>query len=113
VWPREIEEVLAMHPAVQEAGVAAVPDATRGERPKAWVVLRPDGQATPEELRAFCEAHLAKYKVPIAVAIVAELPKTPVGKVLRRKLRELPVDAPPNALPAAVSPPVATGAVQR
>jgi long-chain acyl-CoA synthetase len=95
VWPREIEEALASHPAVLEAGVAAVQDPTKGEVPKAWVVLRPGATAEPSEIRAFCRERLAPYKVPAAVAIVAELPKSPIGKVLRRKLREL--DAPPVA----------------
>jgi long-chain acyl-CoA synthetase len=89
VWPREIEEAVAAHPAVLEVGVAAIADATRGERPKAWVVLRPGAHATGDELRTFCREHLAPYKVPAEVSIVAELPKSAVGKVLRRKLREL------------------------
>jgi long-chain acyl-CoA synthetase len=89
VWPREIEEALAAHPAVLEAGVAAVAHATKGERPKAWVVLRPGARATGDELRAFCRERLAPYKVPAEVSVVAELPKSAVGKVLRRKLREL------------------------
>ena len=97
VWPREIEEALATHPAVLESGVAPVHDPRKGETPKAWVVLRPGTTATPDELRAFCRERLAPYKVPGAVAIVPELPKSAVGKVLRRKLKEL--DA-PTAAPA-------------
>ena len=89
VWPREIEEVLARHPAVLEVGAAGLPDGPKGERAKAWVVVRPDTTTTPEELRAFCAEHLAPYKVPSEIAFVSELPKTAVGKVLRRKLREL------------------------
>jgi long-chain acyl-CoA synthetase len=89
VWPREVEEAVAAHPAVLEVGVAAVTDATKGERPKAWVVLRPGAHATGDELRAFCRERLAPYKVPAEVSVVPELPKTAVGKVLRRKLREL------------------------
>jgi long-chain acyl-CoA synthetase len=88
VWPREIEEAIAAHPAVAEVGVAGVPDATKGEVVKAWVVLR-QGQAVSEaELRAFCRETLAPYKVPAKVEFRAELPKTMVGKVLRRKLRD-------------------------
>ena len=64
VWPREIEEVLASHPAVAEVGVAGVPDATKGEAVKAWVVLRAGQTATEAELRAFCRDKLAPYKVP-------------------------------------------------
>jgi long-chain acyl-CoA synthetase len=89
VWPREIEEVLAAHPGVAEVGVTAIPDQTKGEAPKAWVVVRAGSSPTPEELRAYCRDRLAPYKVPAQIAIVAELPKSGAGKVLRRKLREL------------------------
>jgi long-chain acyl-CoA synthetase len=92
VWPREIEEVLAMHPAVLEAGVAPIVHGVKGELPKAWVVLRAGASASPREIREFCKTRLAPYKVPVAVAVVADLPKSAVGKVLRRKLRDL--DAP-------------------
>ncbi len=93
VWPREIEEALAKHPAVLESGVAPITDDVKGEVPKAWVVLRAGQSATPDELRTFVREHLAPYKVPAQVSIVPELPKTPVGKVLRRKLKELDVVA--------------------
>jgi long-chain acyl-CoA synthetase len=86
VWPREIEEVLTTHPAVMEAGVAGVPDATKGEVAHAWVVLKAGKTATAEELRAFCRERLAPYKVPAHVEFRTELPKTMVGKVLRRAL---------------------------
>jgi long-chain acyl-CoA synthetase len=89
VWPREVEEVLAGHPAVLEVGVAPIVDPVKGEVPKAWVVLRPGATATPDELRTFSRQHLAPYKVPAQVSIVRELPKTAIGKVLRRKLKEL------------------------
>ena len=88
VWPREIEEVLAAHPAVAEVGVAGVPDEAKGEVAKAWVVLAEGRQATAEELRAFCRERLAPYKVPATVEFRRELPKTMVGKVLRRALTE-------------------------
>ena len=88
VWPREIEEVLASHPAVQEVSVAGIPDALKGEVPKAWVVLRAGAASTDEELRAFCRERLAPYKVPAAVEFRKDLPKTLVGKVLRRVLVE-------------------------
>jgi long-chain acyl-CoA synthetase len=88
VWPREIEEVLAKHPSVGEVGVAGVPDATKGEAVKAWVVLRVGTTASEEELRTFCRGELAPYKVPAHVEFRAELPKTMVGKVLRRALRD-------------------------
>jgi long-chain acyl-CoA synthetase len=86
VWPREIEEVIASHPAVHEVSVAGVPHPVKGEAAKAWVVLKPGQQATEEELRAFCRERLAPYKVPGSVEFRPDLPKTMVGKVLRRVL---------------------------
>ncbi|MBM3819528.1 MAG: long-chain fatty acid--CoA ligase [Acidimicrobiia bacterium] len=86
VWPREIEEVLAAHPAVKEASVAGMPDAAKGEVPYAWVVLKEGASATAEELRAFCRERLAPYKVPVKVEFRDDLPKTMIGKVLRRVL---------------------------
>ena len=88
VWPREIEEVLAAHPAVMEVSVAGVPDATKGEVPRAWVVLKAGQTATEDELRAYCRERLAPYKVPAKVEFRADLPKTMVVKVLRRVLVE-------------------------
>src|SRR5207237_2703562 len=88
VWPREVEEVLATQPAVAEVGVAGVLDELRGEAVKAWVVLRAGRAATDQELRAFCRDHLAPYKVPSHIEFRTELPKTMVGKILRRALRE-------------------------
>jgi long-chain acyl-CoA synthetase len=86
VWPREIEEVLTTHPAVMEAGVAGVPDQAKGEVAHAWVVLKAGQTATAEELRMYCRERLAPYKVPAQVEFRSELPKTMVGKVLRRAL---------------------------
>jgi long-chain acyl-CoA synthetase len=87
VWPREIEEVISAHPAVLEVGVAGVPDAFKGEVPKAWIVLKHDaGVLTSDEIRAFCRERLAPYKVPAQIEFRTELPKTMVGKVLRRVL---------------------------
>ncbi len=88
VWPREVEEVLASHPAVAEVGVAGVPDAVKGEVVKAWVVVRRGEHTTEADLRAFCRQRLAPYKVPPRIEFRHELPKTLVGKVLRRALRE-------------------------
>jgi long-chain acyl-CoA synthetase len=88
VWPREIEEVIAAHPAVAEVGVAGIPDPTKGEVVKAWVVLRAGQTVSEADLRAFCREKLAPYKVPAHVEFRAELPKTMIGKVLRRALRE-------------------------
>jgi long-chain acyl-CoA synthetase len=88
VWPREVEEVLATHPAILEAGVAGVADPVQGEAVKAWVVLK-TGQTVPiDELRGFCRQVLAPYKVPSQIEFRPDLPKTLVGKVLRRALRD-------------------------
>lgn len=86
VWPREVEEVLSKHPAVLEVGVGGIPDPHSGEAVKAWVVLKPGQEATVEELTAFCKQELAGYKVPKQIEFRAELPKTNVGKILRREL---------------------------
>ena len=86
VWPREIEEVIATHPAVREVSVAGVPHPVKGEAAKAWVVLKPDQRVAEEDLRAYCRERLAPYKVPGTIEFRHDLPKTMVGKVLRRTL---------------------------
>jgi len=86
IYPREIEEVLYQHPAVFEAAAIGVPDAYRGESAKAFVVLKPGQKATAEELIAFCKQNLAPYKVPRAIEFRDTLPKTMIGKILRREL---------------------------
>jgi long-chain acyl-CoA synthetase len=73
---------------VAEVGVVGLPDKMRGEIVKAWIVLRPGQRATGAELKAFCRERLAPYKVPTRYEFVAELPKTQVGKVLYRVLRQ-------------------------
>ena len=88
VWPREIEEVISSHPAVHEVGVAGVPDKMRGEKAKAWIVLNDGAKLTESEVKSWCRERLAAYKVPAKFEFVADLPKTQVGKVLRRALRE-------------------------
>ncbi len=88
VYPREVEEVLYQHVKIMEACVVGVPDPYRGEMVKAFVVLKPNQQATPEEIRDFTRQRLAGYKVPREVEIRDELPKTLIGKVLRRALLE-------------------------
>ncbi|MCX5383373.1 class I adenylate-forming enzyme family protein [Streptomyces sp. NBC_00083] len=87
VWPREVEDVLYTHPAVREVAVVGIPDAYRGESVKAYVSLRPGAEADPAELAAYCKERLAAYKYPREVEILAELPKTTSGKILRRELR--------------------------
>jgi len=86
VWPREIEEVIASHPAVAEVSVAGVPDDYQGEVAKAWIVLRAGQQVTADEIRTYCREKLAAYKVPKHVEFRDGLPKTMVGKILRREL---------------------------
>ncbi|HEX2714524.1 MAG TPA: AMP-binding protein [Candidatus Acidoferrales bacterium] len=86
VWPREIEEVIASHPAVSQVAVAGVPDSQKGEVPQAWVVLRQGTQAGEQEIRAYCRERLAPYKVPARVVLVESLPVTMAGKILKRKL---------------------------
>jgi long-chain acyl-CoA synthetase len=86
VWPREVEEVIAENPKVFEVGVAGIPDAYRGETVKAWVVLKPGESADTEEIRAWCKERLAPFKVPTHVEFRDEIPKTTVGKILRREL---------------------------
>ena len=88
VYPNEVEEVLFTHPAVKEAAVIGVPCAYRGEAVKAFIVLKPEAQAAAEELIDYCRAHLARYKVPSLIEFAESLPKSAVGKVLRRELRE-------------------------
>ena len=86
VWPREVEEVLAAHPKIMDVGVAGIPDPYRGETVKAWIVMKPGEKVTEEELKAFCKERLAAYKVPTHYEFRDELPKTTVGKILRREL---------------------------
>ncbi|MEB2286106.1 MAG: AMP-binding protein [Myxococcales bacterium] len=88
VYPAEVEGVLAEHPAVAECAVFAVPDPKWGEAVRAAVTVRPGNTLEPAELIAHCRERLARFKVPKAVDVVAELPKSGVGKILRRALRE-------------------------
>lgn len=88
IYPREVEEVLYEHPAVQEAAAVGVPDAYRGETVKAFIVLKAGMSATPDEIIAFSRERMAKFKAPTQVEFRDSLPKTMIGKVLRRALRE-------------------------
>lgn len=88
IYPREVEEVLMMHPAVQEVSVAGVQDPRRGETVKAWIVKKEGDPTTEEEIIEWSKEHLAKYKYPRLVEFRKELPKTTVGKVLKRELRK-------------------------
>lgn len=89
IYPRDIDEVLYTHPKIQEACAVGLPDPYRGETVKAFIVLKAGETLTEEEVIAFCREKLAAYKVPKLVEFMPELPKSTVGKVLRRKLREM------------------------
>jgi long-chain acyl-CoA synthetase len=86
VWPREVEEVIMDNPKVMEVGVAGIPDPFRGEAVKAWIVVKPGEIMSEEDVKNWCEERLAKYKVPTYVEFRSELPKTTIGKILRREL---------------------------
>ncbi len=88
VYPREVEEVLYQHPEVVEAVAVGVPDEYRGETVKAFVVRRPGSAVTEDELISYCKENLAPYKVPKLVEFREELPKSTVGKLLRRVLAD-------------------------
>jgi long-chain acyl-CoA synthetase len=87
VYPREIEEVLYEHPAVREAAVIGIPHAELGEEVAAAVALKPDADASPEQLRAYVKEQVAAYKYPRHVWLVDELPKGPTGKILKREIK--------------------------
>lgn len=87
IYPREVEEVIYKHPAVAEVAVVGVPDDTWGESIKAVVVLKPDQSGTEEEIIQLCKDNLASYKKPKSVDFVDVLPKTPIGKILRREVK--------------------------
>jgi long-chain acyl-CoA synthetase len=86
VWPREVEEVIATHPSVAEVGVAGLPDPERSEIVAAWIVPRPGETIDVEGIRVHCRQSLAPYKVPSRIEVRKDLPKTMIGKILRRAL---------------------------
>jgi long-chain acyl-CoA synthetase len=88
IYPREVEEVLYQHPGVLEAVAYGIPDPYRGEILKVAIVPRPGANLTSEEILEYCQPRLATYKLPKIVEFRTELPKSMVGKVLRRLLRE-------------------------
>ncbi len=87
IYPREVDEVLYAHPKVLEAATIGVPHEYRGETVKSFVVLRPGETASADEITRFCKENLAAYKVPKIIEFRSELPKTAVGKILRKELR--------------------------
>jgi long-chain acyl-CoA synthetase len=88
IYPREIDEVLYEHPGVLEACTVGVPHEYRGETVKAFIVVKPGVQLNEKELDAFCRERLAAYKVPKLYEFTDNLPKSAVGKILRRELRD-------------------------
>jgi long-chain acyl-CoA synthetase len=88
VWPREVEEIISAHPGVAEVAVAGLPDAYRGETVKAWVVVRPGVTLSSTEIQSWCRERLAPFKIPTEVEFRLQLPKSTVGKVLKRELIE-------------------------
>ncbi|HQI01502.1 MAG TPA: long-chain fatty acid--CoA ligase [Deltaproteobacteria bacterium] len=89
IYPKEIDEVLFDHPKVLEACCIGVPDSYRGETVKAYIVTKPGEKLTAEELISYCKAKLTAYKVPTEVEFISELPKSAIGKILRRELRDM------------------------
>ena len=88
IYPADVEAVLFEHPKVMEAAVIGVPDERRGETVKAFIVLKEGETATKEEIIDFCREQMAVYRVPRDVEFRTDLPKSLVGKVLRRQLRD-------------------------
>jgi len=86
VWPNEVEAAILQHPKVEEVAVAGVMDENGAEVAKAWIVLKEGRSSTPEEIRSFCDSYLTRYKIPELVTFRDSLPRTKVGKVLRRVL---------------------------
>jgi long-chain acyl-CoA synthetase len=89
IYPAEIEQVVAAHPAVAMVAVGSVPDDLRGELARAYVVLKSNAHVSEAEIIAFCREKLANYKLPRSVKFVADLPKTSTGKIMRRQLKTL------------------------
>ncbi|WP_203339744.1 AMP-binding protein [Planococcus beijingensis] len=100
IYPREIEEVLYEHEAVQECVVAGIPDPYRGETVKAYIVLKEGYTVTEEEFNQYCREHLASFKVPRVYEFRKELPKTAVGKILRRSLVDEEIAKQNEAVPS-------------
>jgi len=89
IYPKEIENILHQHPAVLEVGVIGIHDEVYGEAVKAFVVLKKEGAASCEELMNFCKDNMPTYKRPKGIQLMNDLPKSAVGKILRRELRKI------------------------
>ena len=88
VYPKEVEDVLYTRPEVEECAIIGLPDAEWGEKVTAFIVARQGEDIDPEALKAFLKSRLSAFKVPKEFRIVSELPKSPAGKILKRRLRE-------------------------
>jgi acyl-CoA synthetase (AMP-forming)/AMP-acid ligase II len=89
IYPREIDELLFSHPAIQSAAVIGVPDKLYGEEVAAFVVLKESENASEEDLINFCKTRLADYKCPKTIYFVEDIPKGPTGKLLKRELAQM------------------------
>ena len=92
VYPREIEEYLYRHPAVQQVQVFGIPDIKYGEEICAWIVLKADAAATEEEIKQFCRGQIAHYKIPRHVRFQSELPMTVTGKAQKFRMRDAMIE---------------------
>jgi long-chain acyl-CoA synthetase len=89
IYPREIDEVLFEHPKIKEACAIGVPDAYRGETVKAFIVVKDGETLTEEEIIEYCRENLAAYKVPKIIEFMDDLPKSAIGKIMRKELRQM------------------------
>jgi fatty-acyl-CoA synthase len=92
IYPREVEEFLYTHPAIEDVQVVGVPDAKYGEELCAWVKLRPGAELSAEEVREFCTGKIAHYKIPRYVHVVGEFPMTVTGKIRKVEMREKSIE---------------------
>ncbi len=88
VFPSEVEDMMLAHPKIKDLVIVGIPDEIKGEAPKAFIQLKEGESVTAEEIRNFCRARMAPYKVPVAVEFIDEIPRSPAGKALRRLLRD-------------------------
>jgi long-chain acyl-CoA synthetase len=88
VFPSEVEDMMLAHPKIKDLVIVGIPDELKGEAPKAFIQLKDGQKATQAEIREFCKAEMAPYKVPVAVEFIAEVPRSASGKALRRTLRD-------------------------